>query len=270
MANKDGMTTKKAPKARMETDLYPPIKQYWEERGYEVRGEVKHCDLVAIHPSSPEVPVIIELKASINLTLILQGLERMKSSSYVYIAAEKKREGKQSRKRWRGIEELCRKVGLGLITVTFYTRKKPFVEIHCVPAAETLSEQQDQHALSYAPVSNPNKTRQARLIQEFSGRSGDYNVGGSTKRPLVTAYRERALRVAESLSQGCSRPVQAKNASGVGDAAQILRHNYYGWFKRIERGTYALTEAGTHALEHYADVLNALPTSVQSSDHQPS
>ena len=266
MTNTDPTPVKKTSKARLETELYAPIKQYCEERGYEVRGEVRHCDLVAIHPANPEAPVIIELKSSINLTLILQGLERLKASSAVYIAAEKKREGKQSRKRWRGIEELCRKVGLGLITVTFYSRKPPFVEIHCQPfGSETLDHEALHSELAYA-ANRPIKTRQAKLVREFSGRSGDYNVGGSSKLPLVTAYRERALRVAEALQQGHCRPVHVKRASGVGDAANILRSNYYGWFKRIERGTYALTDGGLQALEHYADVLSSLPAAMPPAE----
>ncbi|TIX12739.1 MAG: hypothetical protein E5V46_13345, partial [Mesorhizobium sp.] len=32
-------------------------------------------------------------------------------------------------------------------------------------------------------------------------------------------------------------------------AANILLHNYYGWFARTERGIYALTEVGHVALQ---------------------
>ena len=30
-----------------EEDLYLPVKKLFEEKGYSVKGEVKHCDLVA-------------------------------------------------------------------------------------------------------------------------------------------------------------------------------------------------------------------------------
>ncbi|MDT2304378.1 hypothetical protein P7H21_10960 [Paenibacillus larvae] len=45
---------------RSETELYGPVKHFWEQRGYEVKGEVKHCDLVAMKGDGP--PIIIELK----------------------------------------------------------------------------------------------------------------------------------------------------------------------------------------------------------------
>ncbi len=37
-------------------------------------------------------------------------------------------------------------------------------------------------------------------MYEFHERSGDYNVGGSSRAKLVTAYREKALRVAQALA----------------------------------------------------------------------
>jgi hypothetical protein len=37
----------------------------------------------------------------------------------------------------------------------------------------------------------------------------------------------------------------------IPDAAKILLHNVYGWFDRIERGVYGLTEAGRAALKRW-------------------
>ncbi len=45
---------------KSETELYAPVKAYLEQLGYEVRGEVRHCDLVAVREEEP--PLIVELK----------------------------------------------------------------------------------------------------------------------------------------------------------------------------------------------------------------
>ncbi|MNV66324.1 hypothetical protein D3C71_1590710 [compost metagenome] len=106
----------------------------------------------------------------------------------------------------------------------------------------------------YGP--KPIKTRANRLANEFRERSGDYNVGGSRGQKLVTAYREKALRVAEVMSRGGEQmsPRQIRDQSGVGRAADILQRNYYGWFQRVSRGRYTLTPAGSAALQQYEEV----------------
>ena len=47
-------------------------------------------------------------------------------------------------------------------------------------------------------------------------------------------------------------------AAGVDAAAPILQRNVYGWFARLARGTYALTDAGLAALGQFAEALAAL------------
>jgi hypothetical protein len=37
------------------------------------------------------------------------------------------------------------------------------------------------------------------------------------------------------------------------DAAKILLHNVYGWFVRVERGLYGLSDLGRAALEQWKD-----------------
>lgn len=56
-----------------ETELYLPVKEYLEERGYTVRGEVRSCDLAAVRGGEL---VLVELKMAFNLELVLQGNER--------------------------------------------------------------------------------------------------------------------------------------------------------------------------------------------------
>ena len=59
----------------METSLYRPVKRFLEARGFEVKGEVCGCDVVAVHRSGAPLVVIGELKLAFNLELVLQGVE---------------------------------------------------------------------------------------------------------------------------------------------------------------------------------------------------
>ena len=62
----------------------------------------------------------------------------------------------------------------------------------------------------------------------------------------MTAYRQRTLACAAALAQGPRRPRDLK--ASIPDAPTILPGNVYGWFARVERGVYSLTEAGRGAL----------------------
>ena len=59
----------------LEAALYSPVKQFLERQGYEVKGEVRGCDLVARRGDEP--PVIVELKLRFSLPLVLQGIDRL-------------------------------------------------------------------------------------------------------------------------------------------------------------------------------------------------
>lgn len=83
---------------------------------------------------------------------------------------------------------------------------------------------------------------------------GDSASGGTTKIPIMTAYRQRALLCAALLAKGPSRPRDIK--STVPDAPKILLSNVYGWFARVQRGTYTLTDEGRAALVRWPQVLS--------------
>ncbi len=228
-----------------ETELYLPIKHFFVKQGYEVKSEVRHCDLVGVKHNENE-PLIIEIKKTFNLALLLQGMERQKLSSNVYVAVERNRAKKgAANQRWSELIVLCERLGLGLITVTFYKTKSPLVEILCKPV------------VSVTTVTPRKGSRRERLVRELAERSGDYNLGGSTGVKLVTAYREKALRVAQALGsrEGIS-PRELREQSGVASAATIMQANYYGWFERIARGSYRLTDAGKQALDDYMHIMN--------------
>lgn len=221
--------------SRRETDLYEPIKAALTALGYTVRSEVDDCDLVAVR--GDEI-LVVEMKLRFNLDLVLQGAERLQMADSVYLAVEAPSSQRKSR-RWRQIKELCRRLGVGLITVRFGAGS-PVVEVLLDPAE---------------PQRRTSLKKRAHLLREFAQRSGDYNTGGATRRPLVTAYREAALEVAAYLRSGPASVADVRAATGRERAGDILADNYYGWFARVSRGVYCLTPAGSEAVERYADVL---------------
>jgi hypothetical protein len=92
------------------------------------------------------------------------------------------------------------------------------------------------------------------------------NVGGSSRTPIVTAYRQDALRCVRALaSVGPMRLGELRDVSGVVAAAPIPHRNVYGWFHRVGRGTYGLTDAGEQALNRFAEVVAALDESLQAA-----
>ena len=103
---------------RREAALYAPLKEFLERQGYEVKGEVKGCDVVAWRGDEP--PVIVELKLRFNLRLVLQGIDRLALTERVYLAVprpdRRPRAGMLAPDRTE-IRKLCRRLGLGLILI---------------------------------------------------------------------------------------------------------------------------------------------------------
>lgn len=226
---------------KSETELYQPIKQFLEKQEYVVRGEVGNCDLVAVR--GDEEPIVVELKKTFNLPLLIQGIERQKHSVHVYLAVEMPASERAPHGlKWSELVRVCRLLGLGLLTVRFYTRKAPQVFIHCEPGP-------------YAP--RRNHKAGVRLIREFNGRSGDYNLGGSSQRKIVTAYREKALQCAQLMLQhGPLSTKQLREMTGNMQVAGLLQKNAYQWFERVKIGVYQLTPEGERALQTYAHVIH--------------
>jgi hypothetical protein len=51
---------------------------------------------------------------------------------------------------------------------------------------------------------------------------------------------------------------------GVPEAPKILQRNVYGWFVRLERGVYALTDAGTTALMRWEAHVPPTPAAAEA------
>lgn len=214
-----------------EQDLYPPIKALLERQGYAVKGEVGAADVVALRGGEP--PVIVELKLRFSLSLFHQAIARLAVSDTVYVAVPKPT-GRTARRALKDNLALCRRLGLGLITV----RSDGRAEVQCDPGP-------------YAP--RKSKVKQARLLREFERLEGDPNAGGATRHGIVTGYRQDALRCAAHLAEhGPTKGSDVAKATGVAPATRIMRDNHYGWFDKVAVGVYALSPNGRKGLEHWA------------------
>ena len=60
-----------------ETSLYAAVKEHLERLGYQAKGEVCGCDIVAVRPGEPPFLVVTELKLGFTLDLVLQGVDRL-------------------------------------------------------------------------------------------------------------------------------------------------------------------------------------------------
>jgi len=219
-----------AQQRRPETSLYAPVKRYLEALGFTVKGEVCGSDLVAIRGDEPPIVVIGELKLSFSLDLVLQAVDRTAACDEVWLAV-----GPAGRKRLNDsrVRQLCRLLGFGLLGVS------PSGSV------EVLVDPQP-----WKP--RPDRKRRARLIDEHRKRIGDPAPGGSTRQPIMTAYRQQAIACAASLAKGPRRTSELRSV--VPNAPSILLRNWYGWFTRIERGLYKLTPEGILALARWSPV----------------
>jgi len=221
----------------LETSLYLPVKRFLETLGFDVKGEICGCDLVALRGDDAPVVVVGELKLSFNLDLVLQGVDRTPASDEIWLAV-------RSSKRGRGREQdprarrLCRLLGFGLLGVS----PAGHVEILVEPGP-------------WRP--RRDSRRRSKLVEEHRRRQGDPVLGGGSRSPIMTAYRQQALACAAALSAGPLRPRDIKAA--VPDAPKILLRNVYGWFVRVERGLYDLTDLGKAALMRWPN-RSASPT----------
>ncbi|PLR84378.1 hypothetical protein CVD25_22205 [Bacillus canaveralius] len=222
-----------------EMDLYKPVQKYFTQQGYEVYGEVNHCDLAAV---KGEDLIVVEMKLRLNVELLIQATKRQRFADSVYIAIPKPKQSLFSKK-WRDICHLIRRLELGLILVSFQ-RNNVKLDIPFSPAS-----------FDRLKSMKLNKKRRANILTEIKGRNGDYNVGGSNKTKIMTAYKENCIHIATCLD--CFGPLSPKSLRemGTGDKTlSILNKNYYGWFDKIKRGTYTISNIGKSEIQEYPEV----------------
>lgn len=213
-----------------EAELYPPVKAFLQRQGFEVKGEVGAADVVG---RKGDDLVIVELKTGFSLALFHQGIERLAITDDVYLAVP----AGPKNKALKANVKLARRVGLGILMVRL---RDGLVEVLAEPGPYAARQA---------------KKKKARLVKAFNRLKGDPNAGGATRHGLVTGYRQDALRCARFLAvHGPSKGATVKEWAEVPEATRIMADDHYGWFTRVSRGIYDLTDAGRKGLADYGDV----------------
>lgn len=236
-----------------EVDLYKPIKKYFTEQGFDVYGEVNDCDVVAM---KDEELIIVELKLRFNLDLVMQATKRQRMTDQVYIAIPKPTYSFRSQ-RWRDLCYLTRRLEVGLLIVSFMKDNAQVELIHYPTPFDRIKSMQ----LS--------KKRKSKLLKEIKGRTGDFNVGGSTNMKIMSAYKENCIHIACCLLHyGALSPKEVRQL-GTGDRTpRILSENHYGWFERVRRGVYTISEVGRNELKEYPNFVKHYESLVIEAENE--
>ena len=204
---------------RYERELYEPVRDHLILQGFTVRGEVGPCDLAAVRDDRL---IIVELKRHLSFDLLAQAVERQTYSDQVYLALPKPADFKED-KVWRGKLRVLKRLGLGLLLVS--KNKETYL------IEEALSPE-IPNGLRRAPK------KRMSIAKELHNRRTDGNVGGTRGVPLLTAYREAALKLAVLID--IYGPMKPKELRGKGGhekkTVSILNANFFRWFERTEDG----------------------------------
>ena len=211
--------------------MYGPIKKLLESVGFTVKGEVKGCDIAAMRGDELW---LVEMKLSMTITLLYQAMSRQSISPCVFAAIPRP---KKFDKKFMNAQRILKKLELGLIIVALDS-EIPFAEIILHPG-------------------KPHKAykRSASVRSEIENRVGD-TPGGSTKVPITTVYREQCIKVACMADRhgGEFSPKILREEYNCGkNTGMILHRNFYGWFKKVKKGLYILSDEGRDFLNNSAD-----------------
>ena len=210
-----------------ESDLYEPIRDLLTTQGFTVRGEVKGCDIAAVRD---DALWLIEMKLTANLKLVFQAIERQAATDWVFVAIPRPQKARD--KHFMQFSRLLKKLNIGLITVALDSPAQT-TEIIAFPTGKDAKK----------------NAATRRIKKEIAGRTVD--TAGGSQQKVNTAYRERCVRIATLLE--VHAPVNAPALIRVhgceADTAGILRTNFYGWYEKIGRGIYALSDTGRAYLQ---------------------
>lgn len=226
-----------------ESDLYGPVRDYLEGLGYEVKGEVRDCDITALRDGEL---IVVELKTGFTLELIYQAVDRQRIADGVYVAVPLPKRGYMA-PHIRDMQSLCRRLELGLIFVGFTSRGLPQVDVAVHPKE--------------ASVPRRDKKRRLAVIREHAGRTGSTNTGGVTRQKILTLYKEQSLLAARLLQEHGPLPAEeVRRLGGPENAAVLLGRNVMGWFERSpapegRRYLYTVSGKGLEALAEYGHLL---------------
>lgn len=220
----------------LETELYQPIKYLLENEGYHIKAEIGNIDIFG---TKNDFSIAVELKTTISLKLIYQAVDRLNAASFVYIAVPQTAIVAH-KKQMKYLRVLLKKLNIGLISVDHQK------------ASILIENPFKESSLKNSRTSK----KKEKLIKEFNTRENHQNVGG-TKEKRITAYKEKAIKVAFMLQKmKTASPKELKSYTGIEETPSILQKNYDKWFIKIERGIYQLTSKGEQALLKYLEVLD--------------
>lgn len=214
-----------------ESDLFLPVKNHFETLGYQVKGEIKNCDVVATNLNEL---IIIELKLHLNLEVILQAIERQKITPSVYIATPALKYQNITQKQEK-IHYLLKKLELGLIYIT----KNNIAQVIFTPQ-------------KYNDKSNliQNLDLIQKILHEFNSRESSNNQGGSVKVEIMTTYKEEAIKIAKLIRAYTQLTLAQLRQYGTAPGTySILSNNYNGWFVKSKFGYYRLSKDGQDYLK---------------------
>lgn len=213
-----------------EEELYIPVKKYLEKKGFKVKGEIKDCDITGVRG---DILLIVELKRSFNLKLVYQAMDRQKVTNYVYVAVPRPKNFRKGIT--KNMIDLLKRLNIGLIVVSF-GEKRALVQTVFSPEPERFIKNSE--------------LRKNIVLKEFNERTGDFNPGGRNKTKLLTAYREKSIKIA------CFLEILIKSGGALlkelgcdKDSTTIMYNNFYGWFYKLDRGVYMLSEKGRNYLD---------------------
>lgn len=226
-----------------ESSLYTPVRDYLASLGYDVKGEVKNCDITACRDGEL---IVVELKRGFTLELVYQAMDRQRIADGVYVAVPLPKRGYAS-PQVRDMQSLCRRLALGLIFVGFSAGGIPQIDVAVHPKE--------------ASRPRTDKKRRLAVLREHANRTNAANTGGVTRKKILTAYKEQALLVAGILqASGPLSVFEIKKRGGPENTASIVGRNVLGWFEReaapgAARYVYRVGPKGLAALEEYRELL---------------
>ncbi len=219
----------------LEKDMFNPIKEYLNELGYDVKAEVLNVDIVA---KKDDTVLIVEMKKNLSMKLLYQGCNRQRLYDNVYLAIFNPGYKTIRSKAFREKIHLLHRLRLGLIVVDVEKNK---VDVLLDPKEYAFRQ---------------NNKKKKMLLKEFTERKTAVNIGGSTRKKIVTVYREQAIDIAITLKDGPLATKEITQLTKNKKATHILYKNYYQWFERVDRGIYKLTELGIKELEIFETIIN--------------
>lgn len=208
--------------------MYPILKKHFENDGYKVSAEVRDCDVVLTDKNGDIT--VIELKVSLNITVVYQAMDRQKITNNVYIAVLKPKNSYN--KSVSKMKKLLSAVNVGLILVDV-----PKKSMNVISNPET------------SKIKDNKNTK--KIKQEIEGRTLELNVGGTTRTKRLTAYRDKCIKISCILQKySVVNAKFLKDNFNIDKGYNIMRSNHHGYFINFGKGDFGLSLKGEEMLNN--------------------